>query len=79
MTFLDDTLHAVAAAHPAEVVGVIEMSDLTCPQWRATGKCPDRMPNGKHYRPDGEHYEFAGALAAGQWLVGRVAALNLRP
>jgi peptidoglycan/LPS O-acetylase OafA/YrhL len=79
MTFLDDTLHAVAAEHRDEVVGVIEMSDLTCPQWRRTGRCPDLMLGGTHYRErDGMHYARGGSVVAGAWLVKRISALDLR-
>ena len=79
MAYLDDQLHAVAAADRPNVVGVIEMSDLTCPQWRTTGHCPDQMFGGGYFRPtDGEHFEHDGAVVAGAFLVQRVAVLRLR-
>ena len=79
MRYLDEQYRAVANADPRDVVGVIDMSMLTCPQWRTTGQCPDRMFGGGFFRPsDGEHFEHNGAVVAGAWLVQQVAALRLR-
>jgi len=75
MTFLDDQLHLVADADPADVVGVVGMGDLVCPGWRVLRRCADTMAGGGTFRPgDGQHFGAAGALAAGTWLVAQVAA-----
>jgi peptidoglycan/LPS O-acetylase OafA/YrhL len=77
MQFLDQTLQAVRHAHSRAVVGVIEMSDLTCPAWRPTHHCADVLFGGGHFREaDGMHYDN-GAVVAGGWLVQRVAVLDL--
>jgi hypothetical protein len=77
MALLDRALHAVAADHPDEVVGVIRMADLLCDG--ARDGCPDRMPGGGLFRvDDGVHFSHEGALMAGAWLADRVAALDLR-
>ena len=78
MLFLDDSLHAVARMRPRTVVGIVEMSDLTCAGWRTTHQCPDVMPGGGHFRPDdGEHFEHKGAVLASVWLVAHVVTLDL--
>jgi peptidoglycan/LPS O-acetylase OafA/YrhL len=80
MRFLDDTLQQVAREHQDDVVDVIEMSDLVCPDWRTTNSCPDTKPGGGFYRgDDGEHFDGRAAVEAGQWLVDRIKALRVTP
>jgi len=79
MRYLDQQYRAVANTDPHDVVGVIEMSNLTCPDYRVNGRCSDRMQGGGYFRPsDGEHFERNGAVVAGAWLVWHVAGLRLR-
>ena len=77
MRFLDETLKQVVKENPG--TELIEMSDLTCPDWLQTKQCPDKRPDGGFYRDDdGVHYGPDGAIPAGQWLVDQVSRLQVR-
>ncbi|HVJ95871.1 MAG TPA: hypothetical protein VNC41_03475, partial [Acidimicrobiia bacterium] len=77
MRFLDETLKQVVKENPG--TELIEMSDLTCPDWLQTKQCPDTKPGGGFYRDDdGVHYGPDGAIPAGQWLVDQVSRLPVR-
>jgi peptidoglycan/LPS O-acetylase OafA/YrhL len=76
MALLDRALAHVAGTRPDAVVGIVRMDDLLCSG--RMDRCHDRLPGGGYYRPDdGIHFGPAGALAAGDWLADRIAAVKL--
>src|SRR5262249_14663940 len=74
--FLDQTLREVMVEKRKSVVGVIEMSPITCADWVQTHHCADAVLGGQFRESDGMHYD-KGAVVAGAWLVRQVAKLDL--
>ena len=63
------TTGSVARSPPATGAPLIDLFQRTCPN----GVCP-KYENGVKLRPDGLHYEGAGAQVIAEWLVGQLHA-----